>query len=162
MSLLRIVLRKNAFIISPALSSQSRFAQVSGRKFHSTRSAHAENALSSQASKVWTALQKASSHELYVYSNKSLAILAPVAVVLSPSILNMPVDFALGVIVPVHMYLGCTGVIQDYVPDSQQKLSFMILGLLSVLTGFGLLKINLCGVGITESVKSLWREPKTE
>ena len=116
--------------------------------------------VTAQACKAWGTLQKASKHELFVYTNKGLAVLAPIAVVLSPSVLNAPVDLALGVIVPVHMYLGCIIPIQDYIPDSQQSFSIFILGVLSALTGFGLLKINLCGVGITESVKSLWREPK--
>jgi hypothetical protein len=36
----------------------------------------------------------------------------------------------------------------------------LVLAVLAVLTGIGLLKVNLCGAGITESVKSLWRRPK--
>jgi len=164
MSLLRVVLRQNAFVVSSSsLSSHSRLArQVQRCHFHSHRPVHSENVLTAQACKAWSTLQKASTHELFAYTNKSLAILAPAAVVLSPSFINAPVDLALGVIVPLHMYIGCTGVIQDYIPENQQGLSITLLGILSLLTGLGLLKINLCGVGITESVKSLWREPKSE
>jgi len=89
-----------------------------------------------------------------------MAVLVPTAVVLSPSILNLPVDFALGAVLPAHMYIGCVHIIEDYVPRQQQSLSITVLGVLTALTALGLLKINLCGVGVTECVKSLWRVPK--
>ena len=91
-----------------------------------------------------------------------MASLAPVAMILSPSFLNFPVDFALGLIIPVHMHIGLIGVVEDYVPRPSQSLSRFVLAVLSILSAIGLLKINLCGKGITESVKSLWREPKEQ
>ena len=105
-------------------------------------------------------LQGASTQQLYHWSSYGLAGLAPVALVLSPSLLNFPVDFALGLIIPVHMHIGLVGVTEDYVPRPQQGAARLVLAVLSVLTAIGLLKINLCGAGITESVKCIWREPK--
>jgi succinate dehydrogenase (ubiquinone) membrane anchor subunit len=102
----------------------------------------------------------ASTEQLFHWSSYGLASLAPVALILSPSFLNFPVDFALGLIIPVHMHIGLVGVVEDYVPRPSQSLARFILAVLSVLAGIGLLKINLCGAGITESVKSVWREPK--
>ena len=105
-------------------------------------------------------LQGASTQQLYHWSSYGLAGLAPLALVLSPSLLNFPVDFALGLILPVHMHIGLVGVAEDYVPRPQQGAARLVLAVLSVLTAVGLLKVNLCGAGITESVKCLWREPK--
>ena len=49
-------------------------------------------------------------------SSMALAALVPIAVVASPSKLNMPVDLALGVIVPVHAHMGIATIISDYCP----------------------------------------------
>lgn len=105
-------------------------------------------------------LQNASTQQLYHWSSYGLAGLTPIALVLSPSFINFPVDFALGLIIPVHMHIGLVGIAEDYVPRSQQGVARLVLAVLSVLTAVGLLKVNLCGAGITESVKCLWREPK--
>jgi hypothetical protein len=105
-------------------------------------------------------LQAASTEQLFHWTSYGLAGLTPVAFILSPSLLNFPVDFALGLLIPVHMHIGLVGVIEDYIPRPQQGLSRFVMAVLSVLTAIGLLKINLCGAGITESVKSVWREPK--
>jgi succinate dehydrogenase (ubiquinone) membrane anchor subunit len=104
----------------------------------------------------------ASTEQLFHWSSYSLAALAPVALILSPSFLNFPVDFALGLIIPVHMHIGLVGVVEDYVPRKQQHLVRFLLAIASVLSAIGLLKINLCGAGITESVKCVWREPKQQ
>ena len=109
-----------------------------------------------------TKVQNATTHQLYEWSSYGLAGLAPVAMILSPSILNFPVDFALGLIIPVHMHIGLVGVAEDYVPRGSQGVAKLILAVLSALTAIGLLKVNLCGAGITESVKCLWREPKEQ
>lgn len=95
-------------------------------------------------------------------SNKGLAVLFPVGLILSPSFLCWPVDIAIGVVIPYHMHAGVTGVIEDYVPRNQQPLAKGGLLVISLITALGLLKINLCGQGITESIKALWREPKTK
>jgi len=85
-----------------------------------------------------------------------------VALFLSPSIINAPFDLALGIVIPVHLHIGMSTVLTDYVPRDYQQLSLQVLWVISFLTGLGLLKINLCGPGITESVKSLWRRPERQ
>jgi succinate dehydrogenase (ubiquinone) membrane anchor subunit len=89
-----------------------------------------------------------------------LAVATPVAMILSPSILCLPVDLALGVIIPVHQHIGVKGVLADYVPPNIKPFNNLILAVLTGVTTLGLLKLNLCGAGITETVKSLWREPQ--
>jgi len=98
--------------------------------------------------------------QLFHWTNISAAVLVPVAFILSPSFLNWPVDITLGVILPIHSHIGLETVILDYVPRSLQSLSIVGLWIVTGLTLLGLLKINLCGSGITESVKSLWRAPQ--
>ena len=104
-------------------------------------------------------LQHASQIELYHYSHIALLAGIPAALVLSPSVLVMPLDMALGLLLPWHAHVGLVNVSDDYVPRPYRALARGGLLLLSALATLGLLKINLCGAGITESVKSLWRQP---
>ena len=104
-------------------------------------------------------LQSASQIELFHYSHVALLAGIPVAVLLSPSVLVMPLDLALGLLLPWHTHVGMANVLEDYVPRPYRSLAKGGLLLVSVLATLGLLKVNLCGAGITESVKSLWRQP---
>ena len=66
---------------------------------------------------------------------------------------------------PVHGHIGMTGVFTDYVPKIAGKAALgparmALLGLTGVSI-VGLLNLNLRGEGMTASVKSLWRAPKT-
>lgn len=98
----------------------------------------------------------------YHHSGKALAVLAPVALVLSPSVINLPVDLALNVVVPYHSYISTINVIEDYVPKAAQP-SWKTVALIGAgIMAAGFLKLNVGGAGITETVKSLWREPKEE
>jgi succinate dehydrogenase (ubiquinone) membrane anchor subunit len=131
--------------------------------FHSSRTSRAADAVVAEKVKEYIEkLRTASSDQLYHWSHIGLAGLTPVALILSPSILNWPVDLGLGIVVPLHMHLGMIQVIQDYVPRNLQELSILAMWVLTFLTGLGLLKINLCGPGITESFKSLWRRPREQ
>ncbi|CAL5227432.1 g10395 [Coccomyxa viridis] len=68
------------------------------------------------------------------------------------------VDLALGVAIPVHSHIAINSVLSDYVPKS--VLGVTRWGALAT-TGIalaGLLKLNLQGPGITETVKQLWRK----
>ncbi|OQR92806.1 hypothetical protein ACHHYP_03185 [Achlya hypogyna] len=89
--------------------------------------------------------------------------LIPVALALSPSALNTPVDYALGVLIPVHAHVSMNAVLSDYIPKVHQ-LPFRLSALAGSAAFFlGLLVVNVNGVGITESVKTIWREaPKKE
>ena len=93
-------------------------------------------------------------------ANIALAVTTPIAFVLSPSMLNYPIDIALGFIIPIHSGISMTMVAQDYVPrGTARSAAKVLIALLTFVTGYGLMKVNMCGPGITESVKSLWRKP---
>lgn len=91
-------------------------------------------------------------------SSVAMAVLTPAAVVLSPSALNLPVDFALSLVMPAHSALAVKCIIEDYVPRPVQGISKAIWYAACGLTSLGLLKLTVSGPGVTESVKELWRE----
>ena len=108
--------------------------------------------------------------KVYHQVNMLVLGLTPIAFALSPSFLNKPVDFALGLALPLHAHIGMSYVITDYVPKVSKALlgpaRVVLLGMTAV-TVLGLTKLNIFGVGMTEVVKSLWRgkqkpEKKTE
>jgi len=84
------------------------------------------------------------------------------AFLLSPSKMNLPVDLALGVALPLHAHIGMNYVITDYATKTLGKgAKGPARGLMMGFTGLtlaGLLKLNLAGPGITETVKSMWYE----
>ena len=98
----------------------------------------------------------------YHTSGTALAVLAPVAFAVSPSAMNMPVDVVLGVLFPFHSHVALNYVISDYVPPAARSGARAALLAVTIITAAGLLKLNLQGPGLTETVKSLWREPKSE
>ena len=88
--------------------------------------------------------------------------LFPLALVLSPSVMNMPVDLAMGVVFPIHGHIGFNYVISDYVPTQLRGLTRGALFGVTAVTLLGLLKLNLAGEGITETVKAMWKDPAKE
>lgn len=96
-------------------------------------------------------------HHLTSYG---LAVLTPAALILSPSMLNVPVDLALGCLIPIHSHIGMNGVISDYIPKPMQgSVRLVWMGITSIVF-FGILRLNIQGPGFTESIKSIWREPE--
>ncbi|EOD25505.1 Hypothetical protein EMIHUDRAFT_237621 [Emiliania huxleyi CCMP1516] len=94
--------------------------------------------------------------------------MCPVALVLSPSMLAMPLDLAMGVLIPVHAHCNANMIISDYAHwitkakwfDTALRMALVpVTGTLTRLTFLGLLNLNLRGPGLTESVKALWRKP---
>lgn len=84
------------------------------------------------------------------------------ALILSPSSLNMPVDLALGVLFPVHAHVAMNSVITDYADKFFGKGAMMpcrvlMLGI-TAATILGFARLNLTGDGLTESVKGIWRK----
>jgi len=71
----------------------------------------------------------------------------------------MPFDFVLGFAMPYHLHTGLGHIVDDYVKKPWANMAVTVVALLVAL---GFLKINLCGVGLSESVKSLWRKPKVQ
>ena len=120
-----------------------------GRHFHSDKP-NQSSVLDADTSK--------SLNKIYHTSGLVLAGLTPVAFILSPSIINMPVDIALGVFFPLHAHVGMNYVISDYVPKAFRSLARAGLLGVTIITAAGLLKLNLTGAGITETFKSLWKK----
>ncbi len=104
-------------------------------------------------------LAEATPHQRFLATSVVMGVGIPVAFVLSPSIINFPIDLAIGIALPYHMHTGMLDVVNDYAPPQGKKPISVIVTLISVLVAIGLLKINLCGVGITQSLKSLWKKP---
>ena len=66
-------------------------------------------------------------------------------------------DFAFAVIIPLHTHIGLRSVIVDYVYNpKQQNMALKVLAGFTVLTAFGMTKLNLMDVGVTGAVKTLW------
>ncbi len=86
----------------------------------------------------------------------------PVAIIASPHPAAKPIDFALAVMIPFHGHVGMNYVISDYVPKAYKTIARSSMVGLTLITFMGLMKLNTRGSGITESVKSMWREPKKE
>lgn len=94
----------------------------------------------------------------YHYSSMALLGLTPVAFVLSPSPIALPVDFALGVLFPLHAHIGMNNIISDYVPKETRTLARLAwLGVTGVML-LGFLRVNIEGPGLTETIKTVWRE----
>lgn len=70
------------------------------------------------------------------------------------------VDLALGVVLPLHCYLGVGCIIEDYLPARRSgnvyKAAKVGLGLATVLTMYGCYELNTRDVGITETIKRIW------
>lgn len=100
-------------------------------------------------------------HKLYHSSAYVLALLTPLAFVISPSVYNMPIDITLGFLFPMHSHVALNCVISDYVPKALQSSARGGLLGVTIVSILGLLKLNIGGVGMTESIKSLWRKKKS-
>lgn len=93
--------------------------------------------------------------------NYALIGMFPLALLTSPSAATLPFDLAFGIVLPIHSHIAMNMVITDYakklggkgaiLPSRYAMLAFTGATLL------GLLKLNLSGPGITETVKSFWR-----
>ena len=102
------------------------------------------------------------STKMYHYTVYGSVALFPVALVLSPSVINIPVDVALGFVFPIHAHIGMNYVISDYVPKGLRPAARTGWLAVTAITVLGLLKLNLFGDGMTESVKSMFRDVSPE
>ncbi|KAI9202327.1 CybS-domain-containing protein [Polychytrium aggregatum] len=73
---------------------------------------------------------------------------------------NALIDFALGVVIPLHIHLGLDSVIVDYLPARRTKvLNILATWGLRIGTGlalYGCYQFNTNDVGLTAFVKRLW------
>ena len=99
---------------------------------------------------------------LYHKLNWGLLGLTPLAFMLSPSVMNMPIDLALGVLFPLHAHFSMNGVITDYAAKIFGKGATMpcrvVMAGVTGVTLLGFARLNLTGDGLTESIKGLWRK----
>ena len=84
--------------------------------------------------------------------------MTPLAFVISPSKMNMPIDITLGILFPLHSHIALNAIVSDYVPATYRSVARPTLLGVTVITLAGLLRLNFGGVGITETIKSLWRK----
>jgi hypothetical protein len=105
-------------------------------------------------------LSSANAIELFHLSHGALLLGIPLSLLLSPSLLAAPVDLAMGLLIPWHAHVGMVNVIEDYVPRPYRRLAAACMLLLSSSVAIGLLKLNLCGSGLGETIKALWRSPQ--
>lgn len=91
-----------------------------------------------------------------------LTALAPMALMFAPASANTPIDYMLAIVVPFHSHVGLSHVITDYVPKAMRTMARSGLLGVSVIMFGGLMKLNVSGPGVTETVKALWRTPKNK
>ncbi|CAN0136075.1 unnamed protein product [Pylaiella littoralis] len=142
-------LRRSSVLLRPLVTAQARRLQSSVPKGSASGSVDMLNA---DDGKLGTKL----------YHAVNMVVLAgvPAAVVTSPSALTMPLDVVLGIALPLHAHIGMNYVISDYVPRSSRGAARGAMLAASVVAAVGLLKLNLTGAGLTETLKATWRDPK--
>ncbi|CAM9416081.1 unnamed protein product [Choristocarpus tenellus] len=86
----------------------------------------------------------------------------PVAITTSPSMITKPLDVLLGLAIPIHAHIGMNYIITDYVPRSGRGMARGGMLAATVLATLGLLKLNIEGAGLTETLKATWRQPTAE
>lgn len=95
-----------------------------------------------------------------------MLVALPFNIAFGPSMITMPIDIALGVVIPVHAHIGLNACAADYIPKfapsgAAEGLLFAsrcaILGTTTVIM-LGLFDLNMGGKGITGVLKALWTE----
>ena len=93
--------------------------------------------------------------------NYALIAMTPLALLVSPSPMVTPFDFALGIVLPIHSHIAMNMVVTDYAKKLFGKGAIMpsryAMLALTGSTILGLTKLNMSGPGITETIKSFWR-----
>lgn len=94
---------------------------------------------------------------LYEKSHILLAGLVPTGLILEQdSKLRLAADVGLATVLPLHSHVSLNYVLADYVPKHLQGAArWGVLGLTAV-TFAGLMKLNVTGRGVTQTVKDLW------
>lgn len=73
---------------------------------------------------------------------------------------NKMVDFGLGIVLPLHVHIGFSSIITDYLPRHKFPLIYPVsMGALYGLTGltlYGIYVFNTEGPGICEGIATLW------
>lgn len=96
-------------------------------------------------------------------SNLLLAGLAPLAVLGSNTMLQVPLDLALGAVLVAHTHMGMNYIFTDYLKQFNPSGGFR-MGFLAVtaLASLGLLRLTFSEKGIVGSVLATWSSSKAE
>ena len=74
------------------------------------------------------------------------------------------IDFALGVVIPLHCHMGFETIIADYLPLRRSpvlgRVAHYGLGISTLLALYGFYELNTKDVGITAYTAQLWNGPK--
>ncbi|KAI8464862.1 MAG: hypothetical protein J3K34DRAFT_438990 [Monoraphidium minutum] len=99
-------------------------------------------------------------HKAHEFSAYALGAFVPLAAISSQGSGTQKLsDWALAVALPVHMHISTNACVTDYVPTRfRAPVRVAVLGA-SVVAYLGIMKLNLSGPGLTETVKTLWRKP---
>eukprot|EP00160_Parvularia_atlantis_P016350 Unigene5153_Nuclearia_a/m.15803 Unigene5153_Nuclearia_a/g.15803 ORF Unigene5153_Nuclearia_a/g.15803 Unigene5153_Nuclearia_a/m.15803 type:complete len:162 (-) Unigene5153_Nuclearia_a:150-635(-) len=86
----------------------------------------------------------------------SLVVLVPLAVV-APS---KPVDYVLGVVIPLHAYWGLEAFVVDYVQKHKKPTAHLVamrgLQLFTLVALLGCYNLNAADIGLTNAIKMMW------
>lgn len=101
-------------------------------------------------------------HGSYHWSYERILSIATIPLIASAFTMTHPhIDFALGIVLPLHCHLGMDCIITDYLPKRRvgviHPIAKTTLGLTTLLSLYGLYKLNTEDVGITEYVKKVWK-----
>mmetsp|Transcript_27677 Transcript_27677/g.70494 ORF Transcript_27677/g.70494 Transcript_27677/m.70494 type:complete len:120 (-) Transcript_27677:396-755(-) len=98
-------------------------------------------------------------HKAHNLSSYTLAAATPLAIISSKDgFLQRVADLGLAVAIPVHMHIGLNACVTDYLPKVARGPARAGLLAGTAICTLGLLKINLTGPGITQTVKGLWNK----
>ena len=90
-----------------------------------------------------------------------LAFFTPLAFMPLPDPAVSAINISLGVLLPIHSHVGLNYVISDYVPKAVRGPARGLVLAITIITAAGLLKLNLQGPGLSNSIISLGSK-KTE
>ena len=146
----RVASRPGARLVSPALRTS-----LSKRPLSTGKADGAFNVLAAD--------QTNAAQKIFHKTCLVACAAAPVAVLLHPTPLSMPVDLVLAVGLPVHAHIGMSFVLTDYVKAAKPGGPVrMALAALTVLTTLGLIRLSVQGDGIIGTVKATWKGKEEE
>uniref|UniRef100_A0A7S0UJ94 Succinate dehydrogenase [ubiquinone] cytochrome b small subunit n=1 Tax=Polytomella parva TaxID=51329 RepID=A0A7S0UJ94_9CHLO len=99
-------------------------------------------------------------HKIHEYASIGLAGATPIAALAAKDEpLEKIANLVLGIAIPIHSHVALNACVSDYIPSAARgAVRGGVLGVTAV-TFLGLLKLNVFGAGITQSVKGLWNKP---
>mmetsp|Transcript_8280 Transcript_8280/g.13409 ORF Transcript_8280/g.13409 Transcript_8280/m.13409 type:complete len:158 (-) Transcript_8280:1158-1631(-) len=89
--------------------------------------------------------------------NMGLMVLTPVAFLVAPTPLAMPVDIGLSLVIPLHAHIGMSWIFTDYLPGQSPTGALrMVMAGATCLAIIGLLKVSVTGDGLIGTLKATW------